>query len=435
MLPKLIRNLVLGGLALCQFATALASELPLASASGRSSYVLADSIGLGLQLDKLEARLQARLGGPSLINYGAGRSITHAGSPQDKSALASVAADREIIAKASVIIIILGMEQREASFADSQQELMRQLKSIAPQASYYWVDIGATISVHAANWSARNKIIYDNAGRLGYSVVSRYKAIFGADADPLNIQPGQNFPGWSTEAGFGGPGNVHGFDAELSLAIVAALDAADAQAACRRAASRRSYVLGDSIAYGLQMDGLALKLQERLGGASIINYDGGRSINHRGGQIEKSALESVEIDREFIASAHVVVIVLGTNQLETSFAQSQRQLLQALKAIAPHARYYWVDIGATLATQVQGWSARNKIIYDNAAEMGYSVISRYKAIFGPRADPLRIVAGQDFPASTADLVGWPPDNIHGAYGALSRAILEAVSSGSCAVAN
>ncbi len=435
MLRKLIRILVLGSLTLLQCAAALGSEVPTVARSGRSSYVLADSIGLGLHLDKLEARLQARLGGPSLINYGAGRSITGAASPQDKSALASVAADRQIIAKASVIIIILGMEQHETSFADSQQELMRELKNIAPQASYYWIDIGATISVRAASWSARNKMIYDNAGRLGYSVISRYKAIFGSDADPLNIQPGQNFPGWSTEPGYGGPGNVHGFDAELSLSIVAALDAADAQAACRRAASRRSYVLGDSIAYGLQMDGLALKLQEKLGGVSLISYDGGRSIDHRGSQIGRSALESVEIDREFIAGAHVVVIVLGTNQLETSFAQSQRQLLQALKAIAPHARYYWVDIGATLATQVEGWNARNKVIYDNAADMGYSVISRYKAIFGPRADPLRIVAGQEFPASTADPAGWPPDNIHGAYGALSRAIVQAVSSGSCAVAN
>ncbi|MEI7537380.1 MAG: SGNH/GDSL hydrolase family protein [Comamonadaceae bacterium] len=434
MLRKLIRTLGLGSLALFQFAAALAAEGPAATVSGRSSYVLADSIGLGLHLEKLEAGLQAKLGGPSLINYDAGRSITGAGSPQGKSALASVAADRQIIARASVIIIILGMEQHEASFADSQQELMRELKIIAPQASYYWVDIGATISIHAANWNARNTIIHDNAGRLGYSVISRYKAIFGPDADPLNIRPGQNFPGWGTEPGYGGPGNVHGFDAELSRSIMAALDAGDARAACGKAANRRSYILGDSIAYGLQVDGLALKLQEKLGGVSIISYDGGRSISHRGSQIEKSALESVEIDRGFIASAHVVVIMLGTNQLEPSFAESQRQLMQALRAVAPHARYYWVDIGATLAAQVDGWSARNKSIYDNAAELGYSVISRYKAIFGPSANPLRIVAGQEFPASMAD-PGWSPDKIHGASAALSKAILDAVSSDSCAAGN
>ncbi|MEI6601206.1 MAG: SGNH/GDSL hydrolase family protein [Comamonadaceae bacterium] len=409
----------------------LVSAAAVPGTEGESAYILADSIGYGLHLGQFEAALQARLGGPAKISYDGGRSITAGGNLLHMSALRSVVVDREFIAKASVIIIILGMESAEVSFSDSQQELMRQLKRIAPHARYFWVDIGATISSHVPNWNARNKIIYDNAGRLGYTVISRYKAIFGPDANPLSIGPGKNFPGWSTEAGYGGAGNVHGFDAELSSAIMTALDESDARAACGKATRIRSYVLGDSIAQGLFLDGLALKMEERLGALSVINYDGGRSITGPGTDIGKSALESVEIDREIIAGAAVIVIVLGTNQVEPSFADSQRQLLRALKAMAPKAKYFWVDIGATHAAQAGGWSARNKTIYDNQAELGYRVISRYKAIFGPKADPLRIVPGQEIPASMADPDGWVPDNIHGASAALSKAILEAVSPGVC----
>jgi hypothetical protein len=346
------------------------------------------------------------------------------------SALKSVEADRDHIARASVIIIILGMEH-EASFASSQQELMHKLRSIAPDARYFWVDIGATISTHAAEWSDRNKIIYESAAKLEYHVISRYKAIFGASADPLHIAPGQNFPGWGSEPGYGGAGNVHGFDLELSKAIMAAMYRSDARASCGKAVSQRSYVLGDSIAYGLHLDGLASKLQARLGGFSLISYDGGRSIVSRGSQIEKSALESVELDKDFIAKANVIVIVLGTNLVEPSFDESQRLLMQNLKAISPHASYYWVDIGATVPAQVESWNARNKIIYENASKLGYGVISRYKAIFGPNADPLNIAAGQNFPNPDTAPGAWAPDNIHGASAELSKAILDAMSPVAC----
>ena len=97
------------------------------------------------------------------------------------------------------------------------------LKVIAPRATYYWVDIGATMSNQVDGWNARNKTIYDNANALGYTVISRYKAIFGPTADPLRIQPGQNFPYSPTEPGYGGVGNIHGADAELSSAILEAV--------------------------------------------------------------------------------------------------------------------------------------------------------------------------------------------------------------------
>jgi hypothetical protein len=392
-----------------------------------SSYILSDSVGYGLQLDGLEAKLQVALGGPSKINHDGGRSITTPGSQTKKSGVQMVEADKELIAKAGVIIIILGMNQTDPSFEDSLVQLMQQLKAIAPAARYFWVDIGATISSQASGWSARNKVIYANASPLGYSVISRYRAIFGTNADPMNIQPGLNFPNWATEEGYGGPGNLHGYSGELSQAILAAVAAPQAQTICANYSPITSYVLGDSIAFGVYGEKLADRLRATLRGPSRISYDSGRSISTPGLQIQKSALESVDLDRSHIARSKVIVIILGTNQREASFSDSQAQLMANLRSIAPNAKYFWVDVGATIANQAQGWSDRNRVIYDNAGALGYSVISRYKAIFGPAVDPLRITPGLNFPGMATEPGYGAEGNVHGAYPELSRAIFETVS--------
>ena len=69
-----------------------------------------------------------------------------------------------------------------------------------------------------------------NAFIYGFSIIAIYvvlglaiNAIFGADADPLNITPGRNFPNLATERGFGVEGNLHGVSAALSQAILQAL--------------------------------------------------------------------------------------------------------------------------------------------------------------------------------------------------------------------
>ena len=254
------------------------------------AYVLGDSIAYGLQLAGLEAQLQERLGGPARISFDGGRSINTPGNQIKKTALESIDVDQDHIAKAGVIIIVLGMNTTEKSFTDSQRELIVKLKAIAPKARYYWVDIGATVSTHTDIWNARNKTIYDNAEKLGYQVISRYKAIFGSAANPLSITPGQNFPGWASEAGLGGPGNVHGFDAELVKAILAALAGTSAaqlsldkipprlnpaerpvRAMCDRAPGWSSYLLGDSIIFGLHRDRMAIKLTAMLGGPVRIS--------------------------------------------------------------------------------------------------------------------------------------------------------------------
>jgi hypothetical protein len=406
---------------------AQAADAASASSVSGSSYILGDSIAYGLHLDGLEGKLQEKLGGRSQISFDGARSLTTPGNQIKKTAFESVEADKNFIATAKVIVIILGMNQQEQSFPDSQVELMKKIKTIAPDARYFWVDIGATIATQAADWSWRNKVIYDNAKVLGYQVISRYKAIFGECADPLNIKPGQLFPDWESEPGYNGAGNVHGYYPELTKAIVDAVTNVPRPSSVTCAVPGSTYVLGDSIAYGLYKDRLTIKLQNKLGGASKINYDGGRSITTAGTQIKKSALESVEIDKAYIATASIIIVVLGTNQMEESFAQSQEQLMQTLKAIAPKAKYYWVDIGATIAQQAPAWSARNKVIYDNAQKLGYTVISRYKAIFGPQADPLNITPGLNFPGWVTEPGFGAPGNIHGMYAELTQVIVDTLS--------
>lgn len=184
------------------------------------------------------------------------------------------------------------------------------------------------------------------------------------------------------------------------------------------------YVLGDSISDGLAKDGLADKMRERFGSLVHISADVGRSITTPGVQIKQSALQSVTQDQAYIARADTIIVVLGSNQIEPSFANSQQLLMWQLKALAPQARYFWVDIGATLANQTQGWSARNQVIYDNAPLLDYQVISRYKAIFGADANPLNITAGRNFPGMLTEPGYNAEGNLHGADSALTQAILQ-----------
>lgn len=406
---------------------ALAAGAQTAPAPGGLAYVLGDSIAYGLHLDGFADKLKARTGLDVYINYDGARSITTPGNQSKRSGLQAVDDDQARLAQAKVVIVILGMNQLEPSFADAQKQLMQRLKAAAPQARYFWVDIGATIAPQAASWSERNRSIYANAPVLGYTVVSRYKAIFGPQADPLHIEGGKNFADWPTEDGYGGPGNVHGFYAELGQALSAAVVAGQGPSeACRRKYGRNAYVLGDSIAYGLQLDGFADKLAAQIGGEVFINHDVGRSITQPGVVQHTSALQALQDDRERIAKAHVIVLVLGTNQTETSFDEAQRELLQQLRALAPRAKVYWVDIGATIATQADAWSARNRVLYANATSLNYTLVSRYKAIFGPQADPLHIKPGENFPGWVNEEGFGAPGNVHGMAAPLSQALLDAL---------
>jgi lysophospholipase L1-like esterase len=400
------------------------AQAPSAHTGPYKVYVLGDSIAHGLVLDGFADKLSAQADVELKINFDGARSITTPGNQVKRSALAAVDDDQAFIAKASVIVLVLGMNQTDSPFEANQARLIAKLKGIAPKARYIWVDIGATISNQATAWSERNRIIYANADNLGYQVVSRYRAIFGAQADPLHIEAGRNFADWVTEAGYGGEGNVHGFSTELGQSLITAiLDALDPSAACKRVQRMNAYVLGDSIATGLAMDGFAERLKRQLGADVTISADVGRSITQPGFTLKKSALQSLQEDRERIAAAQVIVIILGTNQTEASFAEAQQTLMQQLRSLAPKAQFFWVDIGATIASQAAAWSARNQTIYNNAKPLNYTVVSRYKAIFGQQANPLQIEGGKLFPGEPAEPGFDSLGNVHGKPRELAQALM------------
>lgn len=185
-----------------------------------SAYVLGDSLSYGLKMAGFEVTLRALFRGPQKISFDGGRSITTPGTHIKQSALDSVVSDAAFIASSKVIIVVLGTNMLEPDFTASQTELLRKLKALSPGAMVYWVDIGATITNYATAWSERNKLIYGNADKFGYKVISRYKAIFGPDVDPFRIAPGRLFPGMTSESGYGGVGSVHGHDLALADAIL-----------------------------------------------------------------------------------------------------------------------------------------------------------------------------------------------------------------------
>ncbi len=186
-----------------------------------------------------------------------------------------------------------------------------------------------------------------------------------------------------------------------------------------------SYVLGDSISAGLHNDGIEVKLQAALGGTSTVNHDSGRSITQPGTEVKQSAINAADSDKLIIGKAGTIIVVLGTNPTDDPFSENLDLLYAKLKGYAPSAKIYWVDIGATRANTAAVWSARNKIIYDAAKTLGFTVISRYKAIFGQDKDPLNIQPGLAIPGSS--------DNVHGAYPQLSKAIVDSVTNNGSSV--
>lgn len=196
----------------------------------------------------------------------------------------------------------------------------------------------------------------------------------------------------------------------------------------------QTYILGDSIGYGLSTVAQIESSLEAKGFTPVrVNADGSRSISGPGAgdavtagtTPRQNAFQAAEADKDFIAGSKNIVLEFGTNP-EPDFEANLKKLVAQVKGYAPNAKLFVVDIGATPSNLVPGFNGRNKIIYDNASSLGYSVISRYKAIFGADADPLKITPGRNFPGLSTE-AGYPDGNVHGAYPELAKAIVDALA--------
>jgi len=101
-------------------------------------------------------------------------------------------------------------------------------------------------------------------------------------------------------------------------------------------------------------------------------------------------LGAIDQDSDFIKTTKAIVIELGTNSGGFS-ASTVGQMIDKIRSINPNAQIYWID---TVVVERQDYALTlnnvNSIIYAQASQKGYKVISWNKKVFGDNSDPTNI---------------------------------------------
>jgi Phage tail lysozyme/Peptidase_C39 like family len=131
------------------------------------------------------------------------------------------------------------------------------------------------------------------------------------------------------------------------------------------------YVVGDSIAVGLQQNKLTEKLE--ASGYTNISYNAhvGRGI-YSGGNDNYPALKALKDDTDFIKKAGTVLIVLGTNP--DNYEKGIPEFMKELNSINGSARKFWVNVGVTRNDLKPNMNEVNKLLVNNSKDFNYSVI-------------------------------------------------------------
>lgn len=145
------------------------------------------------------------------------------------------------------------------------------------------------------------------------------------------------------------------------------------------------YVVGDSLSVGSQQAGLDTDLT-KAGWPATIKGAVGRSITGKGQGGEPNALDEVDADQALVKSAHVVVVVLGSNP-EPDFQGSQATLIQKIKSYNPSAAIYWMNVAGT--TLAQKYSQVNTVIQSQSGPLGYQIIDWFHVMY-PSGNPTAI---------------------------------------------
>ncbi len=161
------------------------------------------------------------------------------------------------------------------------------------------------------------------------------------------------------------------------------------------AQTKKAYLIGDSKGYHLQTKGTIEDKFRNNNWQLTRNAVPGRSYtsggaNFPGAPPAQTIDDALTADAEAIRQADAIIIELGTNPptVESNFTTRLRSFVGDLKDLNPDANYYYVDVGAT--ANPGEYSRRNRVIYDEAGSLGYSVISEYKNNFGASSDPKNI---------------------------------------------
>lgn len=146
------------------------------------------------------------------------------------------------------------------------------------------------------------------------------------------------------------------------------------------------YFIGDSI--GTQITS---------GLSGIFSNEGwtfqGSSLSSRslsGGSVSPDGLTQIDQDQEFISTAKVVIIELGTNV--TGFtAENVSTMIDKIRGFAgDEVKIFWIDtVVVERDSVVDAFNEVNRVIYEQSgpAAKNYSVISWAKKVFGNNIDP------------------------------------------------
>lgn len=135
------------------------------------------------------------------------------------------------------------------------------------------------------------------------------------------------------------------------------------------------YMVGDSITARAKDDLDSAFLAK--GATPYINASTSRSITKDGTDdgFKTSGLQAVEDDKDRVANSSSIVIALGTNQRDSDFKASIKDMVDKVKSYNATAKIYWVNVFSEgKGSGKIDKDSINKIINDSASSLDYTLI-------------------------------------------------------------
>lgn len=164
-----------------------------------------------------------------------------------------------------------------------------------------------------------------------------------------------------------------------------------------QAGANNVYQVGDSITHAMEDedDGIVSRFEAENWNADTNGVNSSALFNPPGhADSPRDGFAALNTDRDKVADADAIVVEFGTNTTENSTQQYKNKIgeyVDAIRAINPDIKIYWVDIFSTGTEQAhaQTYSERNRAIYDQSEAKGFSVINAYQELTGD-GDPFNI---------------------------------------------
>lgn len=154
------------------------------------------------------------------------------------------------------------------------------------------------------------------------------------------------------------------------------------------------FAFGDSILVNAEQVGKLSKKLKMFGYTDVsIDADGGLAISYPGMTKNTTALQVAKNNKDKIAAAGTVLIVLGTNR--DDYDQQIPKLMKVVREANPNNRIFWVNVGTT--ANIDTMNQSNKAINKHKDTYNYSVIDWQKEV---EAKPSLIAGDGVHPSSS-----------------------------------